>query len=334
MVPRIKGNPHLKKPPLYYWLGAASAKATGLSERVAARLPSVLCALLLLVETFWFCRLLGLSRLALPSVLVLACFYEFYSSGHGANFDMVLAATTFAAVIFFYRYQTTTEHLWLLAAGGAASLAFLAKATPAIPLIFVPIAAMLWQNGKLCLLRKPQVIALCILLPVATLLAWGGWMLLRIPNAWDVFRSEGLVPFGKAVKGSAAHNENPAFFFYKIFKIAAPASLLLPLLVVHWVRTRCPEERVGPPALDAYRFPDGGSDHLHRAAEAGSLHASSAPLLRHLDGRSGSEHARQCSARPVPPDGDNPVGRDSAGSRRGGFLSTSTPSSKASSPPS
>jgi 4-amino-4-deoxy-L-arabinose transferase-like glycosyltransferase len=242
LVPRIDGKPHLQKPPLYYWLGTAAAKTRIVPTLVAVRLPSVLCALLLLAELFWFCRVVGLPGLAIPSVLVLSCFYEFHSNAHCANFDMLLAATSFLAVICYRKHSDTTSPLWLLATSGAVTLAYLGKATPAIPLIFIPIVAMQWQSGNLKRLLRPGFLALCVVLPLAVCLAWYLWILKMVPGAWEVFRDEGLVPFGRAAKGTASHNAPPYFFFYKILKIAAPACLLLPLLIMRLVRTRCLRE--------------------------------------------------------------------------------------------
>lgn len=240
LVPSIKGHPHLTKPPLYYWLGVAATKVTGLPERVSGRLPSVLCALLLLAELFWFCRVLGQPRLAVPSVLALACFYEFYSNAHCANFDMLLAATSFLAVICFHRYFTTRSFVWLLATSGAMALALLGKATPAIPLFFLPVAFLLWQEKRLKMLLHPLVLLFCLALPLAVCLGWYLLILHRVPDAMNVFRDEGLLPFGAKVgKPTAAHFKPFFFFGYKIFKIAAPACVLIPLLVVRLVRNRC-----------------------------------------------------------------------------------------------
>src|SRR5688500_12882611 len=48
--PTLQGRPWLEKPPLYYWLAGAAFRALGETE-AAARLPSVLAALVLVGTT-------------------------------------------------------------------------------------------------------------------------------------------------------------------------------------------------------------------------------------------------------------------------------------------
>ncbi|MEK7867008.1 MAG: glycosyltransferase family 39 protein, partial [Planctomycetota bacterium] len=52
VVPRYNGSPHLEKPPLTYWLAAASIRLLGKTE-LAVRLPVLLAAIGLVLATAW-----------------------------------------------------------------------------------------------------------------------------------------------------------------------------------------------------------------------------------------------------------------------------------------
>ena len=238
-VPRIHGSPHLTKPPLYYWAGAACAQWSWLPERVAFRLPSVLCALLVLFLTYRLCQSLGMAPLALPSVLILACCHEFYLNGRSANYDMMLAAFVLFSVLSFHRYLCTGREIWLLAAGFGVLLALLAKATPAVLLIYTPVLAMAMGMGKTAVLRRPRVLLSLLVIPLGLCLAWYALLLWKVPAAGAVFHREGLLPFGIKAEGKTTeHFHNPLFYAYKLFKIIAPAFLLLPLLFRRLVAAR------------------------------------------------------------------------------------------------
>src|SRR5437764_14725234 len=46
LVPQVGSEPYFRKPPLINWLVAASFKLTGIRNELTARLPLVLCVLL------------------------------------------------------------------------------------------------------------------------------------------------------------------------------------------------------------------------------------------------------------------------------------------------
>src|SRR5512144_353761 len=95
--PTLQGQPWLEKPPLYYWLAGAAFRVVGENE-AAARLPSVLAAVLLVgVTALVGARLFG-GAVGLHSGFVLALSVLPFAYGRGANMDMLLAATTTTAI--------------------------------------------------------------------------------------------------------------------------------------------------------------------------------------------------------------------------------------------
>lgn len=97
LVPTLQGQPWLEKPPLYYWLAGAAFSLLGETE-AAARLPSVLAALLLVGSTVFFgARLYGEAP-ALHAGFATATAPLVFIYGRSAAMDMLLAATATCAV--------------------------------------------------------------------------------------------------------------------------------------------------------------------------------------------------------------------------------------------
>jgi len=98
--PRIYGDFWYDKPPMYYWLVAASAKVFGMGE-FAARFPSALLAVggvLLLYSSI--SRLFNV-RVALFSALILATSLEYFYLGKAAVTDMTLNFCLMASLLAF-----------------------------------------------------------------------------------------------------------------------------------------------------------------------------------------------------------------------------------------
>jgi 4-amino-4-deoxy-L-arabinose transferase-like glycosyltransferase len=97
VTPTLAGEPWLEKPPLYYWLAGAAFSVLGESE-AAARVPSVLAALLLVGATALFgARIYG-SSAGLHAGFVAGLSLLPFAYGRAASMDMLLAATVTAAV--------------------------------------------------------------------------------------------------------------------------------------------------------------------------------------------------------------------------------------------
>ncbi|MDR1701870.1 MAG: glycosyltransferase family 39 protein, partial [Sporomusaceae bacterium] len=87
--PRIYGDYWYDKPPMYYWLVAASYKIFGLSE-FAARFPAALFAVLGLLVVYVSARKLFNERVAFSSALILLTSLEYIYLSKAAVTDMTL----------------------------------------------------------------------------------------------------------------------------------------------------------------------------------------------------------------------------------------------------
>jgi len=87
--PRIFGEYWYDKPPMYYWLVAASYKIFGMTE-FAARFPSAILAVICTLVVYWSGRRLFNERAGMAGALVLATSIEFFYLGKAAVTDMTL----------------------------------------------------------------------------------------------------------------------------------------------------------------------------------------------------------------------------------------------------
>jgi 4-amino-4-deoxy-L-arabinose transferase-like glycosyltransferase len=181
VVPVLQGEPYLDKPPLQYWLVAASYRLFGVSE-AAARLPSALAvhATLLLVYLFGR-RLLG-ERSALAGALTLLVAPGFVVVGRLLILDGLLTFwTTLALFALFEALRGDRLRWgWWLTAAAACGFGVLTKGPVALMLVVPPIwlhrrltggrtvggaRAVLVFAAALCLVALPWYVALCWRIP-------------------------------------------------------------------------------------------------------------------------------------------------------------------------
>jgi 4-amino-4-deoxy-L-arabinose transferase-like glycosyltransferase len=125
--PTLRGEPWLEKTPLFYWLAGGAFAVLGETE-AAARVPSVLAALLLVGATALFgARLYG-SAAGLHAGFVAGTSLLPFAYARAASMDMLLAATVTVAIGFAsLRVLGIAGRLAIVAAAAAAGLATLAK---------------------------------------------------------------------------------------------------------------------------------------------------------------------------------------------------------------
>jgi 4-amino-4-deoxy-L-arabinose transferase-like glycosyltransferase len=102
LTPQFLGRYALYKPPLLYWLSAASMKIAGFST-AALRAPSIVSGALtiaLLFAWIWSARSLAA---ALSSALLLMSNREFFTLSRTATMDSLLLLWTVAAVLVLAR---------------------------------------------------------------------------------------------------------------------------------------------------------------------------------------------------------------------------------------
>jgi 4-amino-4-deoxy-L-arabinose transferase-like glycosyltransferase len=221
-VPRMNGVPRLQKPPLYTWAAAASGAAAGGLSRTALRLPSVFAALGLLAVVYAWGRSLGGAGCGLLAASLLLQMAQFWSLARRGVAEMMLACFATLALFAFDRAWWTRRRGWMHVFFAALLFALLAKATPALLLVGVPVALQLARERRLgAALRSAWPWALAC---AAAALAWWALALLRVPGAWPLLRESLLLPFGGAPSLGSAGHRRPFWFYLPLLPaVSAPA---------------------------------------------------------------------------------------------------------------
>lgn len=128
ITPTLGGAPRFAKPALVYWLMAAAYAALGVGE-TAARLPSTVSGLLLVLVQYAFARWAFGRDVAWRAALVLLLSVEYVAIGRMALTDATLALWTTVAAYAFLRgwWGAPPRERWYALAWIAAGLAALAK---------------------------------------------------------------------------------------------------------------------------------------------------------------------------------------------------------------
>lgn len=238
VVPRLDGEVRLQKPPLYYWLASASAGLCGGPSPSTTRLPSALAALALLALTMAWARSIGGPAHALLAGAALIAMMQFHSSGRRGDAEMTLALASTAALWTGRRLLDAPSRGRSVAFAACLALAFLAKATAAFVTVLLPLLAFAAAEGQLRRLRERRFL-LAVLVAAAAGFAWYGAIVARVPGALDSLLGDAVLPVGIDAHGDGAtHYRPPWYFASKLFGIAFPAILLLPLALRDWIRTR------------------------------------------------------------------------------------------------
>jgi 4-amino-4-deoxy-L-arabinose transferase-like glycosyltransferase len=174
VVPTFNYKLRSAKPVLLYWLQAGSYHLLGVNE-TAARLPSALAALLAVLATYEFGRVMFGLRAALLSGIILATSVSVLGAAHFANPDALLLAFTTLTLGFYYLYYQTRRFWWLHAAAVACGLAVLAKGPVGILLPgAVVFLFLLWQRqlSRLIDLHLGEGVLIFLLVAVP----WYAWV--------------------------------------------------------------------------------------------------------------------------------------------------------------
>ncbi len=152
--PTLDGVPYLDKPPLLYWMTAASYSLFGPSP-TSARLPPAICAVLTVMLLFVLGKRLVGSRAAWLGSLALLLSGGFVLSGRFLIMDgpLTLFATVTALTAYLACSGRQVRIGWLLVAGLTCGLGVLAKGPIAAVLCVPPLLAVQWLSRNLTTIR-------------------------------------------------------------------------------------------------------------------------------------------------------------------------------------
>lgn len=233
IVPRYSGLPRLQKPPLGYWLVAASGRMFGGVNELTARLPAALAAVALAaLMGFWATRWYGREAGYWAALAQLTAVWAI-DFGRKAEVDMVLCLATTAAM-FLIASEIDDESparadrdgplrvmfspRWT-AIYALLAIAWLAKFHYAAAMVCAPVAAFWlierrWRN----FVKFFNPLGLTLLAVAAGIWPWLVWR--SVPDALAVWKAETI---GRAV---GALDVEPAWFYLPhLVGMALPWSL-------------------------------------------------------------------------------------------------------------
>lgn len=225
------------KPPLYFWLLAAAKGLIG-DWRWSFLLPSLLAALATLYLTFDIGRRLHDVRTGLWAAGAVLLSAQFVYQAKRAQIDPTLMGLTTLSLWALLRWRLLDpRQRWLWLGGIAAGLGVVAKGVGFLPLLLLPLAAVLARAGYALPPRRGSWWAL-----PAALAAIAAWLLPM--SALALFDGDAAhrqylheLLFRQTVTryAEAWHHVQPWWYFVEVVALAwLPFSLLWPWLLAPW----------------------------------------------------------------------------------------------------
>ena len=234
IVPTSLGQPYLDKPPLLYWLTAASYGLFGTSIN-SARLIPLLAAMFTVFTTFWLgAAVVGRRSAWLGAVLLLTC-AGFLLSGRFLFMDTLLSLFTTITVLAGYaacRGPVVRKSYWVIAAI-ACGLGLLTKGPVAVVLCVPPLLASRWLTvGKRTDQPRLGWSAWCAFAGIAALIAVPWFVAINFRQGGGEFAGEFLWTHHVArFLGGLSHQEPWWYFIPVLIVCMLPCSILYPALM-------------------------------------------------------------------------------------------------------
>lgn len=174
VTPRLNGLKYFEKPPMQYWLTAASYAVFG-EDEWTARLPSTLLGFLAMLMTALSARRLWGARAVMTTLVVLGSSWAYYLSGQYLTLDITLSAfLTFALCGFLLAQHAgataAQRRVWMLFAWASCAFAVLSKgligiALPGLALVVYSIIGLDFRLWRRLEILRGLALMLAITLP-------------------------------------------------------------------------------------------------------------------------------------------------------------------------
>ena len=221
LTPRLDGLPYFHKPPLFYWITAASLGLFGQHEW-AARIAPLLGAILGLVATYLFaCRWFG-QRIGRLTLLALSTQPLFFIGGQFANLDMLVAGCITATIASFAHAALLREQGERSRTALAAGYLFMALGVLSKGLIGIVLPGLVLVAWLLLRRQWRSLLSLVWLPGIALfLLVTAPWFLLmqqRFPEFGYYFF---IVQHFARYATSGFNNQQPIYFYPVVLLLLA-----------------------------------------------------------------------------------------------------------------
>jgi 4-amino-4-deoxy-L-arabinose transferase-like glycosyltransferase len=225
VTPHLEGVRHLSKPPMTYWLIAASIKIFGVNE-FAARLPAALAALGTLLAVFFLTRSAFDETTALWSVVILLSSALFFAVAHIITTDMILTCFVTWSVWFLWRWHVSDDKSWRKIAWFYAflGLGMMTKGPVAVILPLFSVLGLRWKNKNFALRQMCWGRGMLIFLAISV--PWFVAVAQKNPAIWHYFLVRESV---ERLATGVHHRSKPFWYFVPVLAGGfLPWSVLLP----------------------------------------------------------------------------------------------------------
>ncbi|MFB3884584.1 MAG: ArnT family glycosyltransferase [Thermodesulfobacteriota bacterium] len=234
LSPMLGTRSYWDKPLLSYWQILPLSYLNGDVSEFTVRFPPVVWAVVMLLLTYDLAKRWFDKQTALISIGTLATTYSFVFWGRNAQVEMTNAAMILLCLWYFMKHKSDHRHTWIYRLGvimilGANMKGLVLCALPVFCILILSIVKWDWSwmpSIKILIAAGLLSLAGLLALPAAGSIHSATWEPLR-----DVWRENILRFFG------LYDHKDPFYtYFVKIWYLAAPWSLLLPVAIVRFLQ--------------------------------------------------------------------------------------------------
>jgi len=219
------------KPLLSYWQVLPLSYLNGDVSEFTARFPSLVWSVVMLFLTYRLAKRWFGEQTALLSVGILATSFDFVFYGRDAQVEMTNAAMMLLCLWYFLKHKSDHTHTWvyvlsIMMALGSNMKGLILYAVPIFGIVLLSVIKREWSwIPPLRILITAGLLSLAVFLalPAVASIHSATWEPLHL-----VWRENVLRFFGRY-----DHKDPVYTYFVKIFYLAAPWSLLLPVAIIH-----------------------------------------------------------------------------------------------------
>jgi 4-amino-4-deoxy-L-arabinose transferase-like glycosyltransferase len=239
LFPRVGGDLYADKPPLYFWLMAASMALTG-SMRLGFLLPSLLAGIGTIMLVYDLLRRARGRDVALAGAFMLLITFQFVWQTRQAQIDAVLCFLTTLSLYGLLRHVALGPAPgWYLAGWAAAGFGVITKGVGFLPLLaLIPHAVLVrrgWPAPALRMRGLPLVGAATMLVAIGV---WFVPMIVASSAGGDLLDYRNEILFTQTVTryAEAWHHHKPAWYYLTnvIPALWLPLIALVPWLWPRW----------------------------------------------------------------------------------------------------
>lgn len=241
MIPRVGGDLYGDKPPVYFWMLAASMALTG-STRLGFLLPSLVAGLGCMVLVYDLLRRVRGREVAFAGGLVLLVTFQFVWQFRQAQIDATLCFFTTLSLYGLLRHLFAGPSIrWFFVGWAAAGFGVITKGVGFLPLLaLIPYAVLSARGWHSTATHRDHRWWLGPVFFLGAIACWFVPMMLVTSAGGELLDYRNEILFHQTVTryADAWHHHEP-FWYYPVQVIPVlwlPLSALLPWLVPRWIK--------------------------------------------------------------------------------------------------